>query len=113
MEDQLVAVLANTQSPDQGPRQQAELELKHALTNPAFPISLANVASHASIDTAVRQAALTNLRLFSETNWSPEDKDEAGQQVAVPEETRELLRRTLLDLVLSTEDNRKVKIAAR
>lgn len=113
MEDQLVAVLANTQSPNQGPRQQAEIELKHARTNPAFPTSLANIAAHTSIDTGVRQAALSTLRLFIEKNWSPEDADAVEPRVEISEETRQQLRRALLDLALSNEDNRKVKIAAR
>lgn len=113
MEDQLVAVLANTQSPETAPRQQAELELKQARTNPAFPLSLANVAAHTSIDTAIRQAALSTLRLFIEGNWIVGDHDGAEPQVEVPDATREQLRRALLELALSTEDNRKVKIAAR
>ena len=112
MEDQLVQLLANTQLPDQAPRQQAEIELKHARSNPAFPLSLANVAAHTSIDTAIRQSALTNLRLFIEKNWSTEDPD-GEPQIPIADEIRGQLKQTLLDLSLSPEEDRKVKISAR
>ncbi|KAK7403980.1 hypothetical protein QQX98_010261 [Neonectria punicea] len=111
MEDQLVQLLANTQLPDQAPRQQAEIELKHACANPAFPLSLANVAAHTSIDTAIRQSALTNLRLFIEKNWSTEDPD-GEPQIPIADEVRGQLKQTLLDLSLSPEEDRKVKISA-
>lgn len=112
MEDQLVQLLANTQLPDQAPRQQAEIELKRARSNPAFPLSLANVAAHTSIDTSIRQAALTNLRLFIEKNWSAEE-DDSEPQIPIADESRGQLKQTLLDLALSPEEDRKVKISAR
>ncbi|KAL2879038.1 hypothetical protein SGCOL_005738 [Colletotrichum sp. CLE4] len=112
MEDQLVSLLANTQSSDQGPRQQAEIELKHARANPAFPTSLANIANHNSIDVAIRQAALSTLRLFIERNWNPEDRDFAEPPVDISDASREQLRNTLLEIALSDEDKRPVKVAA-
>lgn len=112
MEDQLVQLLANTQLPDQGPRQQAEIELKRARSNPAFPVSLANVASHTSVATAVRQSALSTLRLFIENNWAADDPGDEPQ-VPISDDARKLLQQSLLDLALSPEEDRKVKIAAR
>ncbi|PFH58151.1 hypothetical protein XA68_14093 [Ophiocordyceps unilateralis] len=111
MEDQLVQLLANTQLADQAPRKQAEIELIRAEANPAFPVCLANIASHASVATAVRQSALTTLRLFIERCWAEED---ATDQPPVPisDEARVLLRRSLLDLALGLDEDRKVKIAA-
>ncbi|PHH83498.1 hypothetical protein CDD82_49 [Ophiocordyceps australis] len=111
MEEQLVQLLANTQLPDQGPRQQAEMELKRAQSNPAFPLSLANVASHTSVATSVRQSALSTLRLFIEKNWAIEDYDNEPQ-VPISDDARALLKQSLLDLALSPEEDRKVKIAA-
>lgn len=112
MDDELVQVLTNTQSPDQPIRHQAELALNHAKSNPAFPVSLANVAAHTSVDTSVRQAALSSLRLFIESNWNPDDQD-VEPVIAISDEARAQLRRILLELTLSPEENRKVKIAAR
>jgi|SRR5688572_31427677 hypothetical protein len=112
MEDQLVQLLANTQQQGQAPRQQAEIELKRARTNPAYPTSLVNVASHTSIDLAVRQAALSTLRLFIESEWSPEDLG-SEPQIPISDEARAQIKQSLLDLALSQEDDRKIKTAAR
>lgn len=112
MEDELIQVLTNTQSPEQPIRQQAELALVHARTNPAYPVSLANVAAHTAVDIAVRQSALTTLRQFIEANWSPEDGN-GDPGVSISEEAKVQLRRTLLELTLSPEESRKVKISSR
>ncbi|KAG6002715.1 hypothetical protein E4U21_002824 [Claviceps maximensis] len=111
MEEQLVQLLANTQLPDQGPRQQAEIELKRARTSPAYPVSLAKIASHTSISTGIRQSALTSLRLFIENNWAVGDQDDEPI-IPIPDDSRALLKQSLLDLALSQEEDRKVKIAA-
>ncbi|KAG6007567.1 hypothetical protein E4U43_000285 [Claviceps pusilla] len=111
MEEQLVQLLANTQLPDQGPRQQAEIELKRARTSPAYPVSLAKIASHTSISTGIRQSALTSLRLFIENNWAVGDQDDEPI-IPISDESRAILKQSLLDLALSQEEDRKVKIAA-
>jgi hypothetical protein len=111
MEDQLVQLLRNTQLAEQGPRQQAEQGIKSLSADPAFPVCLVNVASHAAVETGVRQSALSTVRLFIEKNWSDEDPDEEPQ-VPISEDARAHLRQALLDLALSAEDDRKVKIAA-
>lgn len=120
MEDQLAQLLANTQLAQDEPRARAELELKHAQTNPAFPILLANIAAHNSFSTEIRQAALLYLRRFIEHNWSEEgvnwnedDEDNEGPQIAIPDSTKDQLRHKLLDLALSDESDRKVKAAVR
>lgn len=112
MEDQLVQVLANTQKADRASRQQAELELKNAQADPRFATYLANIASHTSVDTNIRQSALTNLRLFIEKNWAI-DPHSGEPQVPIADDTRETIRQSLLDLCLSDENDRKVKISAR
>ncbi|RDA94750.1 hypothetical protein CP533_6734 [Ophiocordyceps camponoti-saundersi (nom. inval.)] len=111
MEDSLAQLLANTQLPDEAPRKQAEIELKRAHANPAFPVCLANIASHASVASAVRQAALTTLRLFIERNW-PGDNADDEPLVAISDEARALLKSSLLDLALGLDEDRKVKISA-
>ncbi|KAF4981325.1 hypothetical protein FZEAL_2858 [Fusarium zealandicum] len=111
MEDQLVQLFANAQLSQQGPRQQAEIELKRARTNPAFPLSLANIAAHISIDTSIRQAALANLRIFIGDNWSNDEADDEPQ-IPISDEVRGQLKQVLLDLALSQENDRKVKISA-
>ncbi|RCI15809.1 hypothetical protein L249_2880 [Ophiocordyceps polyrhachis-furcata BCC 54312] len=111
MEESLAQLLANTQLPDQAPRKQAEIELKRAQANPAFPVCLANIASHASVSSAVRQAALTTLRQFIERNW-PGDHADDEPLVPISDEARALLKTSLLDLALGLDEDRKVKISA-
>lgn len=112
MDDELIQVLTNTQSPEQPVRQQAELALNHAKSNPAFPVSLASVAAHTAVDTAIRQSALTSLRQFIEANWNPED-GYGEPPVNISDEAKGRLRSILLELTLSPEENRKVKISSR
>lgn len=113
MEDQLLSVLVDTQSAAAGPRQQAELNLKQLQTNEAFPTSLAAIASHASIDLASRQSALSALRRFVERNWSGQDDDGEGQVIPISELSREHVRRVMLELATSSEDDRRIRSGAR
>ncbi|KAL1885996.1 hypothetical protein Cpir12675_006955 [Ceratocystis pirilliformis] len=123
MADELAHVLSNTQSGDASVRLQAETALKQARVNPAFPMTLITVAAHSSVDTSIRQSALSVLRRFVEKNWNPEallndDDDEICDEVDndppvdIPHENRAHIKRSLLELVLSVEDNRKVKSGA-
>ncbi|OTB06264.1 hypothetical protein M426DRAFT_319005 [Hypoxylon sp. CI-4A] len=109
MEDQLVQVLANTISSAEGPRKQAELDLKHASTNPAYPISLVNVARHTSVSVEIRQSALTSLRLFIEKNWSGEGDD--YPIIPISNEAKEQIRPLILDIAVNADD-KKIKTAA-
>ncbi|OAA52723.1 Armadillo-type fold protein [Beauveria brongniartii RCEF 3172] len=111
MEEQLLQLLAATAQVDQTQRINAEIELKRAQTNPAYSVALAKIASHTSVDIATRQLALSTLRLFIENNWSNDDPS-AEPPIPITDDTRQLVRQSLLDLALSGEDDRKVKIAA-
>ncbi|KAI1821648.1 armadillo-type protein [Xylaria intraflava] len=109
MEDQLVQILANTQLPADGPRIQAELDLKRAQSNPVFPLSLANIGRHTSISNDIRQAALSALRRFIENNWSGENDD--GPVIPIADNVKDQIRPLVLDLALNSED-RRIKTAA-
>lgn len=113
MEDQLLQLLADTQLPAEGPRKQAELHLRQAQSNPAFPSSLAAIASHSSVSPEIRQSALLVLRSFVERNWAPVDDDGNRADVQIEESTKELLRVQILELATSNEADRKIKSAAR
>lgn len=112
MEDQLLQMLADTQLPAEGPRKQAELNLKQqAATNPAYSTSLAKIASHTSVSPEIRQSALLLLRTFVEKNWSGESDE--GPVVQIDEQTKGVLRQQLLELATSGNADRKIKSAAR
>ena len=112
MDEHLAQLLANTQEKNEGVRKQAELDLLHTQRNPEFPLSLIRIGAHSSVPVQIRQSALTYLRKFIEKNWAPDDAG-SGPQVPVSEETKDYLRNAVLELVLSQEDERKVKVAAR
>lgn len=111
MEDQLLQLLTDTQNPAEAPRKQAELHLQQAQSNPAFPTSLAAIASHASVSSQVRQSSLVVLRQFIEKNWSGEGDD--GPATPITDATKEQLRVQLLELATSNEADRKIKSGAR
>ena len=112
LEDQLLQLLADTHSAAEGPRKAAEQHLQTATTNPAFPSSLAAIASHDSVSPEIRQSALLVLRTFVERNWSGETDDD-GQVVPIDDSTKEGLRTTLLELATSENADRKIRSAAR
>ncbi|KXJ95130.1 armadillo-type protein [Microdochium bolleyi] len=104
MEDQLVQILANTQLPAEGPRKQAELDLRANRSNPAFPISLTNIAGHASVPVQIRQAALSQLRLFVEDNWSGDSDD--GPAIPIADDVKAQIRPMILELAINATDRR-------
>ncbi|KAI1779665.1 ARM repeat-containing protein [Hypoxylon cercidicola] len=109
MEDQLVQVLAQTQLPAEGPRKQAELELRRAANNPAYPLSLTNIARHSSVGVEVRQSALSVLRQFIEKNWNDDSYD--GPSIPIADSVKDQIRPMLLDLVLNAGDEKRIKTA--
>jgi importin-9 len=113
LEEQLLHLLAETQSSALEPRQQAEAHLQALHANEAFPTSLAAIAAHTRLAIGTRQAALTTLRLFVEKNWSGEDEETEGPTVIISDEVRAVLRSRLLELATGGEDERRVRGAAR
>jgi hypothetical protein len=113
LEDQLLQLLADTQLPAEGPRKQAELHLKQAESNPAYPSSLSAIASHSSVSPEIRQSALSVLRSFVEKNWGGLDEDGSGPTITIADATKEQIRSQLLELATSGIADRKIKSAAR
>ncbi|KAF1989367.1 ARM repeat-containing protein [Aulographum hederae CBS 113979] len=111
MEEQLVQLLAETQSSAEGPRKHAELQLKGLYTAPGFPVSLTSVASHDSVPLNIRQSALLVLKTFVQTGWSPQFEDFGGQ-ILVNDEDKARLRHMLVELATANVEERKVKSAA-
>lgn len=111
MDDQVIPLLAATQSSAAAPRQQAEASLEQLYANPSFPISLASIASHTSVDLSVRQSALFVLKNYVLASWHPEF-DEFKGQVLLDDESKSRLRSILLELATSDGVDRRVQLAA-
>ncbi|KLJ08001.1 hypothetical protein EMPG_16543 [Blastomyces silverae] len=112
MEQQLLPLLADTQSPAPATRNIAEVQLLTLYSNENFPLSLASIASHKSVPINLRQSALLILRTFVLAAWSPHLEEFKGQ-VLVNDANKAQLRRVLLDLATSDDaSERKVKASA-
>lgn len=112
MEQELLPLLANTQSPVADARHSAEFQLQLLQSNFLFPISLTAIASHESIPTNLRQSALSVLRTFILAAWSPR-LDEFKGQVLVSDDSKVRIRHALLELATTSETpERKVKTSA-
>lgn len=111
MEEELVRILAETQSAAEAPRKHAEMQLESLYTNPLFAPGLVAVASHDSVPLNIRQAALLTLKTFVLAAWSPQ-LDEFKGQVLVRDEDKARLRHALLELATSDTSDRKIKSAA-
>lgn len=112
MEQELLQLLADTQSPAPATRNTAEVQILTLYTNENFALSLASIASHKSVPTPLRQSALLVLRTFVLAAWSPQLEEFKGQ-VLVNDANKAHLRRILLDLATSADaGERKVKASA-
>ncbi|PYI06763.1 ARM repeat-containing protein [Aspergillus sclerotiicarbonarius CBS 121057] len=112
MEQELLTLLADTQSPVTNTRKAAELQLRRLYANESFPLTLAVIASHDSVPTNLRQSALSVLRTFITAAWSPV-LDEFEGQVLISDGNKAQLRQALLNLATVTETpERKVKSSA-
>ncbi|KAE8380151.1 armadillo-type protein [Aspergillus bertholletiae] len=112
MEQELLSLLADTQSPVADTRKSAELQLLRLYSNENLPLSLAAIASHDSVPTNLRQSALSVLRTFIAAAWSP-NLDEFKGQILINDVNKSQIRKVLLDLATITETpERKVKSSA-
>ncbi|KAJ5587097.1 uncharacterized protein N7459_002862 [Penicillium hispanicum] len=112
MEQELLSLLADTQSPRADTRKTAEAQLQGLYTNESFPISLTAIASHESVPVNLRQSSLSVLRTFIGAVWSPNLDDFKGQ-ILVNDANKAQIRRALVELATTTETpERKVKASA-
>ncbi|KAF2735470.1 ARM repeat-containing protein [Polyplosphaeria fusca] len=111
MEEQLVQLLAATQSAQETPRKQAEQHLLSLYGQAEFPLGLVSIASHESVPLNIRQAALLSLKTFVLAAWSPVF-DEFKGQVLLSDEHKVQIREALLNIATTDQADRKIKAAA-
>ena len=104
-------LLTETQSSQEGPRKNAEWQLKQQYTNSDFPVALVSIGTHNDVPIDVRQAALLYLKTFVLACWSPQF-DEFNGQAYADDGKKTQIRQFLLDLAVSGRDERKIKSAA-
>lgn len=111
MEEQLVRLLAETQSSQEEPRKNAEYRLKEQYANADFPLLLLSIGAHDNVPEGVRQSALLVLKNFVLACWSTQFDEYVGP-LYVDEARKSQVRTQLLALATSTRDERKIKSAA-
>lgn len=111
MEEQVVHLLTDTQSSQEGPRKNAEAQLKQLYSNVDFPLALVSIGAHTQIPINTRQSALLYLKTWVQACWSPQFDEHAGQLYR-DQAKKAQIRQALLTLACSERDERKVKSAA-
>lgn len=114
MEQQVLQLLADSQSPTSTVRKPAELQLLNLYSDESFPLALTSIASCSSdsVSTALRQSALLVLRSFVVAAWSPHLEEFKGR-VLINDANKAHLRRVLLELATTSDvADRKVKASA-
>ncbi|KAM3424672.1 hypothetical protein BST61_g6659 [Cercospora zeina] len=111
MEEQLVRLLTETHSPQEGPRKNAEHQLKELYSNPDLPIGLLSIGAHNEVPLDVRQSALLVLKNFVLACWSTQFDEFVGP-LFVDEQRKLQIRQQLLEIATSSRDERKIKSAA-
>ncbi|KAJ5812847.1 Armadillo-like helical [Penicillium robsamsonii] len=111
MEQELLSLLADTQSPKADTRRAAESQLGNLYAHDSFAISLTAIASHESVPVNLRQSALSVLRTFIAAAWSP-ILDEFKGQILINDANKANVRQALLVLATNDTPQRKVKNSA-
>lgn len=104
-------LLSETQSSQEGPRKNAEWQLKQQYANIEFPVALVSIGQHNDVPIDIRQAALLYLKTFVLACWSTQF-DEFNGQLYTDEGKKAQIRQSLLDVAVSGRDERKIKSAA-
>lgn len=116
MEQEVLRLLQDTQSSTESTRKNAELQLLHSYSDPAFPLALLAIANHSDIAVYLRQSALLILKTYVVSTWSPKFEDEFKGSVPITDEDKSQIRRGVLNISTTgqagPEDDRKVKKAA-
>ncbi|KAF2767152.1 ARM repeat-containing protein [Teratosphaeria nubilosa] len=110
--EQLVRLLTETQSAQEGPRKNAESQLREQYGHPDFPLALIAVGAHSNVPVNIRQSSLLSLKVWVQTCWTPQWEDEFKGPYYADEAKRTQIRQSLLDLALSGHDDRKINSAA-
>ncbi|KAF1915063.1 armadillo-type protein [Ampelomyces quisqualis] len=111
MEDQLVQLLAATQTAQEGPRRLAEQQLRAYYGHQALPLGLVGIASHDHVALNIRQAALLCLKQLVLAGWSSAVDDYQGHDL-VAADSKPPIRQQLLALATAAQLDRRLRAAA-
>lgn len=99
----MLELLQATTVPDTNTIRRAEDGLTSLYPANDFPLALLNITSHNEVNIGSRKAALTTLRKYVESTWSPNFEEAAYSQIRLPEEIKAQVRARILEICTSTE----------
>ena len=103
MEQQVLGLLQATTVPDTNTIKQAEETLLDLHRQQEYPFALLNITSHSEIDPGSRKAALTALRKYINSTWSPAFEEASSQQISLPDDARKQIRSQILAISTSPD----------
>lgn len=112
LEQEIVRLLAQTQSSEAAPRKSAEEYLRQLQLSDAFPTTLIAIAAQPQYPLQARQSTLLYLKRFVQETWSPQLDEWKGQALVQDEGQRSKIRQALLELSTQDGQERKIRSAA-
>lgn len=108
MEQQVLQLLQATTVPDTNTIKQAEQSLIGLYRQPEYPFALIHIITHAEADPGSRKAALTALRNYVNSTWSPNFEEASVEQVSLPEDARKQIRSQILAVCTSSDPSNDI-----
>lgn len=108
MEQQVLSLLQATTVPDTNTIRKAEQSLVGLYRQQEYPFALLNISTHSNIEPGSRKAALTALRKYVESTWSPNFEEASSQQSPLSEDARKQVRSQILAICTSSDSASEV-----
>lgn len=108
MEQQVLNLLQATTVPDTATIRKAEQSLTGLYRQQEYPFALLNISTHAEIEPGSRKAALTALRKYVESTWSPNFEEASSQQSPLSEDARKQVRSQILAICTSSDGSNEI-----
>lgn len=108
MEQQVLSLLQATTVPDTETIRKAEQSLVGLYRQQDYPFALLNISAHDNIDPGSRKAALTALRKYVESTWSPNFEEASSQQSPLSEDARKQVRSQILNICTSSDSSNEI-----
>jgi len=108
MEQSVLQLLQATTVPNTNTIRRAEQSLADLHRQQDYPFALLSITTHSDIDIGSRKAALTALRKYIESTWSPTFEEASSQQVSLPEDARKQIRSQVLAICISPDPSNDI-----
>lgn len=108
MEQQVLQLLQATTVPDTNTIKQAEQSLIDLYRQSEYPFALLHITTHSEVDLNLRKAALTALRNYVNSTWSPNFEEASAQSVSLSEDIRKQIRNQILVICTSSDPSNDI-----